>query len=106
MINKKKVATIKILSHWQKRISVSNGIASVKHHFYNAYVDSVLEMIRTGCNHNIKMRKKWIQQSIGRNNTAFTYASIFCKAGVEHTKALNFILELIPDFFHCDAVVL
>lgn len=45
------------------------------------------------------LRKKWTQQSLdrGRNNTAFTYAGILCKAGVEQSKALNFILELIPD---------
>lgn len=45
------------------------------------------------------LRKKWTQQSLGRgrNNTAFTYAGILCKAGVEHSKALNFIRELIPD---------
>lgn len=48
----------------------------------------------------IKMlRKKWTQQSLdrGRNNTALTYAGILCKAGVEHSKALHFIQELIPD---------
>lgn len=45
------------------------------------------------------LRKKWTQQSLdrGRNNTAFTYAGILCKAGVEQSKALNFILEVITD---------
>lgn len=45
------------------------------------------------------LRKKWTQQSLdrGRNNTALTYAGILCKAGVEHSKALNFIIELIPE---------
>lgn len=45
------------------------------------------------------LRKKWTQQSLdrGRNNTALTYAGILCKAGVEHSKALHFIQELIPD---------
>lgn len=45
------------------------------------------------------LRKKWTQQSLdrGRNNTAFTYAGILCKAGVEQSKALSFIIELIPD---------
>lgn len=45
------------------------------------------------------LRKKWTQQSIvrGRNNTALTYAGILCKAGVEKSKATDFIHELIPD---------
>lgn len=45
------------------------------------------------------LRKKWTQQSLdrGRNNTALTYAGILCKAGVENSKALHFIQELIPD---------
>lgn len=45
------------------------------------------------------LRKKWTQQSIGRgrNNTALSYAGVLCKAGVENTKAVDFIQELIPD---------
>ena len=52
------------------------------------------------------LRKKWTQQTLGRgrNNTALTYAGILCKAGVEQSKALNFIIELIPDLPHREIV--
>ena len=55
-LNKKKVSTIKVISHWQKRISVFKGIAKVKQPFYNTDVDVLLEMMRTGANHNLKSR--------------------------------------------------
>lgn len=45
------------------------------------------------------LRKNWTQQSLsrGRNNTALSYAGVLCKAGVEKQKAIDFIVELIPD---------
>lgn len=55
-INKKKVATIIILSHWQKGISIFKGITDVKQPLYNSDVDSELEVIRTGGKHNLKKR--------------------------------------------------
>lgn len=42
----------------------------------------------------------WTGKAIekGRNNTAMSYAGIFCKAGIEKEKAKTVIEELIPDF--------
>lgn len=52
------------------------------------------------------LRKKWTQQFLerGRNNTAFTYAGILCKAGIEQSKALNFIIAVIPDLSQREVV--
>ena len=56
MINRKKVATIIILSHWQKCFSIFKGTTYVKAPQYNSDVDSVLESIRVGNHHNLKVR--------------------------------------------------
>lgn len=57
-INKKKVATIEIISHWQTKLSVFRGIASVKKPLYCSDVDAVLETIQIGNSFHIKTRVK------------------------------------------------
>lgn len=55
-INKKKVATIKILSYWQKNVSVFSSITSVKHPSELSDVDALIDMIRNGLHYNLKNR--------------------------------------------------
>lgn len=57
-INKKKVATIEIISHWQTKLSVFRGIANVKKPLYCSDVDAVLETIQIGDSFHIKTKVK------------------------------------------------
>jgi len=44
------------------------------------------------------LRKRWENddRSKGRNNKAFSYLGIFCKAGIPKTKAIEFVVSLFP----------
>lgn len=55
-INKKKVATIKIISHWQKRITLFKSITSVMKPIQEDDADSVLSIIEKGDAFNLKRR--------------------------------------------------
>ena len=78
-INKKKVATIKILSYWQKRISVFRSITSVKQPMALSDVDSLLEMIKNGVEHNLKKRITRLQSTTDK--TEFDALKIKLPAG-------------------------
>lgn len=58
-INKKKVATFLIRSHWQTEISLFSGIANVTSPLHGSDVDSILETVRIGdwCNIKNMIRK-------------------------------------------------
>lgn len=45
------------------------------------------------------LHARWTGASLsnGRNNTAFSYLGILCKAGIERSAAESFVAELIPD---------
>lgn len=46
------------------------------------------------------LRKQWNGEAIqkhGKNYAALSYSGVLCKAGVEKSKALSFVQELIPD---------
>lgn len=84
-INKKKVATIEIISHWQTKLSVFGGIANVKKPLYNSDVDAVLEAIQIGDWHHIKARVKELRtiadkeefDKIKRRLPAITWNGVF-----------------------------
>lgn len=44
------------------------------------------------------LRKRWENddRSKGRNNRAFSYLGILCKAGIPKTKAIEFVVSLFP----------
>ena len=46
------------------------------------------------------LRKRWENddRSKGRNNRAFSYLGILCKAGIPKTKAIDFVLSLFPNW--------
>lgn len=46
------------------------------------------------------LRKQWTGEAVekhGKNYAALSYSGVLCKAGVEKSKALSFVQELIPD---------
>ena len=46
------------------------------------------------------LNKRWENddRSKGRNNRAFSYLGILCKAGIPKTKAIDFVLSLFPNW--------
>ena len=46
------------------------------------------------------LRKRWTGEAItrGRNNAAMSYSGVLCKAGIEQTRAKEFVEQLIPGF--------
>lgn len=55
-VGKKKTATIKILSHWQKEITLFSSITAVLKPMHRSDVDSVLREIQEGSAYNLKSR--------------------------------------------------
>lgn len=55
-VNKKKVATFKILSHWQKGITIFSSITSVVRPVMKTDTDSVLDIIQNGLCFNLRLR--------------------------------------------------
>ncbi len=73
------------------------------------YKDDITEssMLHTFCTSIISdrsvlkiLRKRWENddRSKGRNNRAFSYLGILCKAGIPKTKAIDFVLSLFPNW--------
>jgi hypothetical protein len=46
------------------------------------------------------LRKRWEShdRSTGRNNRAFSYLGILCKAGIPKDAAIEFVISLFPDW--------
>ena len=63
-VGKKKTATIKILSHWQKEITLFKSITAVLKPVHRSDVDSVLKEIQNGIAYNLKTRIKDLRSEI------------------------------------------
>lgn len=67
-IDRRKVATIRVISHWRKRISLFQTIASVKKPIESVIIDEVLDMIKTGGRFNLKKRVAELRSTVDKES--------------------------------------
>ncbi|MCH5214126.1 MAG: hypothetical protein J1E97_02945 [Muribaculaceae bacterium] len=100
-INGRKTATIRILSHWQKQMTLFRHIADVKKPAENTDIDSVLRMIKVGTAYGLKnkiTKLRTIKDLQDFNKNKATFQSLL---GMEFSiigilPGVSYILLLLP----------